>query len=319
MKKIVITFALFFVFGFFGCGNDTTDKLNPAAGDYTVSDNLLQIQGSTENVIVTAKTGKSTGAITVYYRGIQGTDYTKTTTNPEAAGNYLVTFDVAEADAWNAATDLIAGNLNISTGKSGAELFEIPVTDITGLISQLMPFITHDDWFVGSDEDPKLITNLNSLVRIFGLGMDDEFRINPDEELTYEELSAVTDVILYHDMEAEVEYKGTDLIDADTVFYSNIPFSLIKVTVMGPERVSFTIGELLAEIGFTDSIIYPLTLDEFLNEVSSGTSFATFNKQGLKFYSAQTGGAELDGSTGITGVDMTIWSNWPLEDVASLF
>jgi hypothetical protein len=135
MKKILITFALILSFCFFGCKTETDSNNTPALGDYNVSDNLNQMEGSTSPVTVTAKSGKSSGAVTVYYRGIQGTTYNKNTTAPTTAGNYAVTFDVAATDGWNAAIDLVAGNLYINSGKSGAELFEIPITEIVGLIA----------------------------------------------------------------------------------------------------------------------------------------------------------------------------------------
>jgi transcription elongation GreA/GreB family factor len=86
----------------------------PVAGDYDISSNLTQTYGSVTAVTVTAKTGKSPGAVTVSYAGSGSTTYDKSTTAPTAAGTYTVTFSVAAATGWNAASDLAAGTLTIS-------------------------------------------------------------------------------------------------------------------------------------------------------------------------------------------------------------
>ena len=80
-------------------------KQTPEAGDYNISTNLNQTAGSVTAVTVTAKSGKSTGAVTVKYNN--------STTLPTTAGSYTVTFDVAAADGWNPASALHAGTLII--------------------------------------------------------------------------------------------------------------------------------------------------------------------------------------------------------------
>jgi hypothetical protein len=77
------------------------------ATDFTTA-NLSQVEGSVTAVTVMPNSGKSQGAITVYYDG--------STTLPSAQGSYTVTFDVA-ADAANlftAATGLAGGTLVIN-------------------------------------------------------------------------------------------------------------------------------------------------------------------------------------------------------------
>jgi hypothetical protein len=89
-------------------GNQT-----PVAADYTVS-NLLQTQNIVTAVSIKAKAGKSSGAITISYAGSGSTTFTKSTTIPQAKGTYAVTFDVAAATGWNAATDLSGGTLTVN-------------------------------------------------------------------------------------------------------------------------------------------------------------------------------------------------------------
>jgi hypothetical protein len=97
-----------------GPGPGTTPQ-TPIAADYDIG-NLSRITGSNplSGVSVTAKTGKSTGAVTVYYEGISPTVYAKSDTVPQAVGKYAVTFDVAAAAGWNAANGLSAGTLTIT-------------------------------------------------------------------------------------------------------------------------------------------------------------------------------------------------------------
>jgi hypothetical protein len=99
-----------------GCGDGSSSDSDktPVVGDYDISNNLAQTVGSVTAVTVTAKAGKSPGAVTVKYAG--------STTLPENAGTYAVTFDVAAATGWKAKTGLSAGDLIISTGSSGGTI-----------------------------------------------------------------------------------------------------------------------------------------------------------------------------------------------------
>jgi uncharacterized protein YndB with AHSA1/START domain len=90
-------------------GNQT-----PVADDYTIG-NLTQTAGSVTAVTITPKTGKSPGTVTIYYEGTGTTTYAKNTSVPTAAGTYAVTFDVAAASGWNAASGLSAGTLTINS------------------------------------------------------------------------------------------------------------------------------------------------------------------------------------------------------------
>jgi hypothetical protein len=84
-----------------GSGNQT-----PAAADFTVSGSSHIFDGNPKTVSITPKQGKSGGTITIYYNGAP--------TAPSAIGSYTVTFDVAAATGWNAATGLSAGTMKIS-------------------------------------------------------------------------------------------------------------------------------------------------------------------------------------------------------------
>jgi uncharacterized repeat protein (TIGR02543 family) len=86
----------------------------PVAEDYTIG-NLEQTAGSVTAVSITPNIGKSSGARTVYYEGVSPTSYTKSVTPPTSAGTYAVTFNVAAATGWNAATNLSAGNLVVAS------------------------------------------------------------------------------------------------------------------------------------------------------------------------------------------------------------
>jgi len=103
-----------------GTGNAQTETngqnngpQTPKAADYDIG-NLNQTAGNVIAVTITPKAGKSSGAVTIYYEGVDETNYAKSTTLPVNAGKYAVTFDVAEADGWNAAAGLSAGLLIIN-------------------------------------------------------------------------------------------------------------------------------------------------------------------------------------------------------------
>jgi len=324
-KTFLIVFILLLSFGFSGCEEEAVDNnKTPAAGDYEVTGNLFQTVGNTESITVEAKAGKSSGAVSVYYRGIQGTTYNKSTTNPSIPGSFLVTFDVKAADGWNAAIDLVAGNLNISSGGSGATLFEVPLTDVVDLLAevgqaQFLALMRQANPALVGVPDSMLIpqipaviftqlTTMNSLVVMF-FGTPGA---------TYELLSNELDVNFFRDAEGNSEFAGTDTINNTTIFYSTVDFDLIRLQLIPAERKSFTIEELLEEIGFTGTISYPLSLNDFLDVISPGTILVSLNNQGLSFFSAASGGT-MNGTSEITDKDMTIWSNWSLDDVASMF
>jgi hypothetical protein len=88
-------------------GNQT-----PTAADYNIG-NLTQTFGSVTAVTITPKEGKSTGAVTIFYNGL--------TTLPTAVGTYIVTFNIAASDSWNAVSGLSAGTLTIN-GNHGISL-----------------------------------------------------------------------------------------------------------------------------------------------------------------------------------------------------
>jgi formylglycine-generating enzyme required for sulfatase activity len=84
---------------------DTTKT--PVASDFYIT-GLSQVwDGSPKTVSITPKAGKSPGAITIYYNG--------STTAPSAVGFYAITFNVAAAPDWKAASGLSAGTLVIIT------------------------------------------------------------------------------------------------------------------------------------------------------------------------------------------------------------
>jgi len=106
----------------------TEPDKTPVAGDYDIG-NLKQAAGGTiAAVTVTPKSGKSSGARTIYYEGTGNTVYAKSTTVPATSTSvvtYAVTFDVAAASGWSAATGLFAGVLTIGTPTPVAGDYEV--------------------------------------------------------------------------------------------------------------------------------------------------------------------------------------------------
>ena len=92
-----------------GAGSNQT----PAVGDYTIAGTgTFTYNGTSRTVTVTPKSGKSPGAVTVYYNG--------TATAPVNAGTYTVTFNVAAATGWNAIIGHAAGTLVINKAAGAA-------------------------------------------------------------------------------------------------------------------------------------------------------------------------------------------------------
>jgi hypothetical protein len=98
-------------------GNTTQ---TPVKDDYTFG-NLTQTANSVTAATITAGTGKSPGAITISYTGVAPTTYPKSTTIPQTAGTYAVTFDVAVAAGWNAVTGLSAGTLTVNAAGAATQ------------------------------------------------------------------------------------------------------------------------------------------------------------------------------------------------------
>jgi hypothetical protein len=112
--------------------NTKADDQTPVADDYDIG-NLTQTAGNITAVTITAKEGKSSGAVTIYYEGTDGTTYPKSTTLPTAAGTYTVTFNVAAVTGWDAASGLSAGTLTINQYIEGNKTPTVDDYDIDNL------------------------------------------------------------------------------------------------------------------------------------------------------------------------------------------
>ena len=113
-KTNILVIIIGIVFACTACedkNNDTVGGTNqsstPNATDFNISGTgTFTHDGSAKTVTITAKEGKTSGAITIKYNG--------NTTAPSTVGTYTVTFDVAASTGWNAASGLSAGTLVIS-------------------------------------------------------------------------------------------------------------------------------------------------------------------------------------------------------------
>jgi predicted outer membrane repeat protein len=118
---VAIVAPVFAVLSLTGCDNGTTPtgsaNQTPIAADFNISGTgTFTYDGNPKAVTVTAKEGKTSGAITVKYNGNAAA--------PSAAGTYTVTFDVAAATGWNAARGLSAGTLTINAISSYTVTFD---------------------------------------------------------------------------------------------------------------------------------------------------------------------------------------------------
>jgi hypothetical protein len=91
----------------------TAANLTPVRDDYNITP-LYGPDGILYSVSITSKPGKSPGAVTVWYQGV---NYPKTQTFPSAIGEYTISFDVAAAEGWNAASGITVGRIIIESGE----------------------------------------------------------------------------------------------------------------------------------------------------------------------------------------------------------
>jgi len=124
LTNTVILLVATFLFIITGCEQaediiQSVQNVTPVAYDFTITGVTAIADDSPKIVNIKPKTGKSQGAITVYYEGINGTFYPKSANAPSAAGKYAVTFDVAAAEGFNSANGLKAGTLTINAKITG--------------------------------------------------------------------------------------------------------------------------------------------------------------------------------------------------------
>jgi hypothetical protein len=119
LLNTVLTLAAIFVLMTQGCEQtegivQSVQNVTPVASDFTFIGLTAAFNGSPIKVIIMPKTGKSKGAITVYYEGINSNVYPKSVNAPSKTGKYAVTFDVEASEGFNAVKGLKAGTLTIS-------------------------------------------------------------------------------------------------------------------------------------------------------------------------------------------------------------
>jgi len=115
-------------------------KSDPVAGDFDIEGaGQFDYDGNPKNVTVAAKTGKTTGEITVYYQQLNSA---ASVSPPILPGAYSVTFNVKAADGWNAADGLSAGTLIINTPSAFSG-----ISDLERYLS-LIPVNTIDDPYI---------------------------------------------------------------------------------------------------------------------------------------------------------------------------
>jgi hypothetical protein len=96
--------------------NNSSNLKTPVASDFNITGLSQIFNGEQKRVYITPKAGKSNGAITIYYD--------RSAAAPSTVGSYPVTFNVAAASGWKAASGLSAGTLVITSSP-------IAVTDVS--------------------------------------------------------------------------------------------------------------------------------------------------------------------------------------------
>jgi hypothetical protein len=117
---IILAIVLVFTMLTIGCDGNGDDNGNktPIADDY-IFGNRNQTAGNVTAVTITAKDGKSPGAVS-------NIRYNNNIAIPQTEGTYAVTFDVAAATGWNAAAGLSAGTLVVSENEITGNIIVYP-------------------------------------------------------------------------------------------------------------------------------------------------------------------------------------------------
>ena len=93
----------------------TVINRTPDSFDYIIGERIFTYDGNPKPVTIEAESGKSPGAVIVYYEGADDiTYYEKKPAAPVNAGTYAVTFNVSEATGWDEASDMDGGTLRIN-------------------------------------------------------------------------------------------------------------------------------------------------------------------------------------------------------------
>jgi hypothetical protein len=213
-------------------GTLTISKGNPKAGDFNISDNFTQKVSNITPITATAKSGKSTGAVKVYYAGANGTVYAKSETLPTVVGTYDVTFDVAADANWNAASGLIAGTLTIKT------TYKIVISAAIGFSPEYTPIIT-------AVTDPVTLSqtdsSFNITLTLTNAGGYDDFKWYNGDDSSHSPLpgsGALTSIVLTYNKSADYDWWqiGDHYIYLEIKDTSNVlpPQSGVIIITVGP-------------------------------------------------------------------------------------
>lgn len=89
----------------------TVNKIKPTSANVSYNGATVIYNGKQQGVTVTPKSG--VGTATVYYEGINGTSYSKTTKKPVEAGSYQITMNLSEGSNYLSATGIKLGVFTI--------------------------------------------------------------------------------------------------------------------------------------------------------------------------------------------------------------
>lgn len=93
-------------------GDFVINKATPAEANLNIDISAKSYTGSAQSVTITPKTG--VGAVTIYYEGTNGTNYTKNTTAPTNVGTYAITVDIANSTNYSEAIGVPLGTFTIN-------------------------------------------------------------------------------------------------------------------------------------------------------------------------------------------------------------
>ena len=184
----------------------------PVTADYNISGaGTVYFDNEDKIVDVTARTGKSTGEVTVYYESTDKETYPKTDIPPNYFGTYNVTFNVQATSFWNKASGLSAGTLTIADGTpaapSGLNASIQSLTSIRVSWASVARATSYDVYYITAE------------------GMDEMEHLETvtTASFTHDELNLNIDDIYFYYITASNSYGVSDYSDFKSIFISKPP------------------------------------------------------------------------------------------------
>jgi len=262
-------------------GGGGNSNQTPVLDDYNITGDWAQTEGSVKEILVEAKEGKSSGVVTVLYDGSE--------TVPQTIGNYAVTFNVAAAAGWNAASGLIAGTLEVNNKLTPDVIWPSGLEAIYGQsLSEILLDYTNDpagtfEWTHPAD----LVGEVGKQFHSMTFTPDDTATYNPvteEVEITVNPVP-IYGISLSRNNNPLNQTSGYAFTAANVFNYSNVTPLEVTVTNTGNQPTGTLTIELsgandtsfeLSKTSITDIAVAEIKTDAFTVAPTNGLDFGHY-------------------------------------------